>query len=236
MTAGYFGDDVTPLLGDPARAKPAEVGFHQGLIQTWDATTGENTVLVNGALVSDLPILNTGEAVALRAGHVVGLLRFQTTYFILGRITLPNDPQFASASVAFESAGAEGSGFGITTSISAQVGVNIPVPAWADEAIVMIVGFCNLSNSRAVADSAFFEVGAEGGSGGAASQTFAATGAQGSQHTMHASSRNLFDAAGFFGDGIINVQGRANSVGANWTAVASNYMVIHAIAIFRSVI
>lgn len=229
----FSQDDLTPLV--LPRQKEA-LGFHQGVIQAWNSETGQNTVNIAGAFVNDLPILNTGEAIVLKVGHVVAILRFRSTYFILGRITIPQDPQFAGASVAFGSAGAEGIGFGVTTTMMAIVGFNMPVPSWADEAVVFVSGFCNMRNTRAVADYLTFEVGVEGGSGGGAIQGFAANGAAdlGMDHSIHASTRNLLDAAQL-ADGIINLQGRAQASGANWLADPANYMVIHGIAIFRSV-
>lgn len=84
--------DITSLF---TRNSP-DVGYHQGVIQTWNVQTGENTVSVVGSILSNLPMLNITEALVLRPGHVVGLLRFKTNYFILGRIVIPDTPDFFS--------------------------------------------------------------------------------------------------------------------------------------------
>ena len=87
-------DDLVPLLA----AKPAAgVGFRQGVVLTWDQTTAENTVSVGGAVLTNVPVLNTSEAVSLTAGAVVGLLTSGPSWFILGRITIPGTPEAASA-------------------------------------------------------------------------------------------------------------------------------------------
>lgn len=75
-------DDLVPLL---ATASEADVGFRQGRIVTWDAQTGANTVELGGQQFTDLPVLSAS-GISLSAGDVVGLLRYRSTYLILGRI------------------------------------------------------------------------------------------------------------------------------------------------------
>lgn len=87
-------DDLVPVL-----AKPSVVGtgFRQGLIVTWDQETAQNTVMVNGTLLTNLPILNTSEAAILAAGDVVGIMTFGNTIGIMGRFTIPGTPEAVSA-------------------------------------------------------------------------------------------------------------------------------------------
>ena len=80
-------DDTAPLFD---QAGPG-VRFRQGTITAWNAATGQNTVDVANGTLTDVPILNTGEAIALKAGHVVGLLGQGMTWFIIGRITPASD-------------------------------------------------------------------------------------------------------------------------------------------------
>lgn len=84
-------DDLVPLLVPPPQA--VGLGFRQGVIQTWNPANAENTVLVGGTLLQNLPILNTAEALLLGAGDVVGILTYQSSWWILGRITIPGTPQ-----------------------------------------------------------------------------------------------------------------------------------------------
>lgn len=92
----YAADDLTPLL-----ARPTEQGggldFGQGVITSYDPLTASNTVAYRGATLTDLPVLNGSEAVLLTRGAVVGILRSGRSYFILGRITVPNTPEAATA-------------------------------------------------------------------------------------------------------------------------------------------
>lgn len=87
-------DDLVPFLAP----KPTSgVGFRQGVIVTWDTNTAENTVLVGGQLMTNLPVLNTSEAAILAADDVVGILTFGNTWAIMGRFTIPGTPEAASS-------------------------------------------------------------------------------------------------------------------------------------------
>lgn len=80
-------DDLVPLL---AGASEADVGFRQGKIVAWDAQTGANTVELGGQQFTDLPVLSAS-GISLSVGDVVGLLRYRSTYLILGRINTPEN-------------------------------------------------------------------------------------------------------------------------------------------------
>lgn len=80
--------DIAALMtaGMAPPAGNSDIGFHQGVIQSWDDLSGVNTVLVNSSSIPNVRVINSGLGVSYTAGDVVGLLRFQTTYFIMGRI------------------------------------------------------------------------------------------------------------------------------------------------------
>lgn len=138
----YRGDDLVPLL---APAGPG-MTFGQGQVIAWDSETGANTIRYRGAELTDVPILNTGEAIALKAGDVVGLLSVPgsrpgvRSYYIQGRITVPGNPDFASASMKTGAAHAAVQGFAIGTSEAAGLKVSavLPVPAWSNKALVTL--------------------------------------------------------------------------------------------------
>lgn len=75
--------------GDPARGQGGDIGFHQGVVTSWNSLTGENTLMVAGGEVRDIPVLSTADSIMLAEGDSVGLIRFKSTYFILGRIAPP---------------------------------------------------------------------------------------------------------------------------------------------------
>lgn len=71
--------------------------YRKGTILTWNSDTAENTVRIDGAVFTDLPILNGVEALLLQPGAAVGVIDLGTTWAILGRLTIPNTPDAASA-------------------------------------------------------------------------------------------------------------------------------------------
>lgn len=143
-------DDLAPLLrpnGTP------DVGFRQGTVEAWDEATGSNSVNVAGVSISDVPVLNLGEFTLLQPGDVVGLLRFKSTYFILGRIILPRAPDANRATLSFGSDTGRESGFSVTTLPAEGRGlVTIPAPSWADEALVLVTATGQAVNSRTEVD------------------------------------------------------------------------------------
>ena len=142
-----ISDNLAPLFDKGAPG----VRFRQGTVLTWDAETGANTIDLAGGTLTNVPILNTGEAIALRAGHVVGLLGQGSAWFIVGRITMPGDPGFASASVAFAGNFASSTSFPITTTRTPKATVTLNAPAWADEAVVYATASASLGNPNATA-------------------------------------------------------------------------------------
>lgn len=108
-------DDLVPLV----MQKPAAgVGFRQGVIVTWDSNTAENTVIVGGQLMTDLPILNTSEAAILAPGDVVGILTFGSTWGILGRFTIPGTAEAVSSLSSLRTQSADVASVQSTTSSS----------------------------------------------------------------------------------------------------------------------
>lgn len=90
----YPLDDLAPILAD----RPAQgVGYRQGIIKSWNSVTAENTVEVDGAVLTNLPILNTSEALLLQPGDVVGVLAVGESWAILGRLTVPGTAAAASS-------------------------------------------------------------------------------------------------------------------------------------------
>lgn len=137
-----ISDNLAPLFGG---GQPG-VRFRQGTVLTWNADTGANTIDLAGGTLTNVPILNTGEAIALKAGHVVGLLGQGSAWFIVGRITMPGDPGFASASVAFDGDFASSTSFGISATRLPKATVTLQAPAWADEAVVYATASAALGN------------------------------------------------------------------------------------------
>jgi hypothetical protein len=225
-----ISDDLAPLL--VPSAGPG-VRFGQGLVTAWNAITGENTIEWAGGVLTNVPVLNTGEAIALKAGHVVGMLGQGATWFIIGRITPANDPNFASASLAFAAKTAQATGFALATSLATVASVTLDVPPWADEAAVIATAACSLVNTRTSADFASAQTFIDG-DGGPGSQTGFSIGSTGNanqwlQPVIAAHSRVLVP-----GGSTITCEVKVRSQGAAWPTSATNSAGISAMAIFRS--
>ncbi|WP_371409729.1 hypothetical protein OG423_14080 [Micromonospora zamorensis] len=92
--ASYGSDDLTPVLA----AQPAAgAGYRQGIVREWNPNTAENVVEVGGALITNMPVLNTNEVLLLAPGDVVGILTAGPSWCILGRLTVPGTPAAATA-------------------------------------------------------------------------------------------------------------------------------------------
>jgi len=223
-------DDLSVLFGKPDPG----VRFRQGTVQWWDPANGQNIIDVGGASLVNVPILNTGEAIALKDGHVVGMLGYGGSWFLLGRITPANDPNFAGASVAFGGAGASATNFTLSTTQTNKVTTSIAVPSWADEAIVLCTVNCSLTNPRAVIDFANLSATIDGVGGGSAQSGFSPLGDASGNYlqSMSASGQRLITSPG----ATIALAGQVWANGASWGASANNIVNVDAIAVFRSTV
>lgn len=77
-------DDVARLLTSGGQG---DFGFRQGTVISWDAQTGANVIDVGGEPFDNIPMLAIS-SVTMAAGDSVGVLRFKSTYFLLGRIAV----------------------------------------------------------------------------------------------------------------------------------------------------
>ncbi|MFI6308498.1 hypothetical protein ACIBCH_41950 [Amycolatopsis thailandensis] len=66
-----------------------DVALYTGQIQSWDDSTGVNSVVVNGTIVPNMRCLSIGAGIVLVPGDVVMIIRKQTQWFILGKVAAP---------------------------------------------------------------------------------------------------------------------------------------------------
>lgn len=225
-----IAEDIVPLFDPSAPA----VRFRQGQIVAWDPATGSNTIDVGGSTLTDVPILNTGEAIALKAGHIVCMLGQGMSWFIIGRVTPPNDPNFAAASLAFDAENAQATNFALATTLAVKASCTLTVPSWADEAAVMAIGACTLVNPTAAADFGSCAVFIDGVTGPGIQTGYAPIGDATIKNNhvgaMAVSNSRVFAPAG----STITCDMQIRSANAAWSAHASNIAEITALAVFRS--
>lgn len=220
-----ISDNLAALFG----ASTPGMRLRQGTITSWDANNGNNTVDLAGGTLTNVGILNTGEAIALKAGHVVALIGQGSTWFIIGRVTMPGDPQFASASLAFGSALDFRTNFAQPATFTQQAVKTIAVPAWADEAAVTVMSSVSLVNSTAARQQALAYAGINGATGSAMSLGLDAGGSF-PMGALAAFNTMVLTAPG----PTITVQAYADCTAA-LAASPFNVATVNAIAIFRSI-
>lgn len=74
--------DLTPLFN---QAGMSELGFRQGVVVAWNPVAHTNLVDVGGVEIPNVLFLGVIDP-AIDVGSVIGLLRYHSTYFIIGRI------------------------------------------------------------------------------------------------------------------------------------------------------
>lgn len=86
--------DLTDLLTAQPEGPSLPIRYRQGTVTAWNPITLQNTVLVGGALMQDLPVLGVAEAASFRPGVKVGIAVVEgdgvSTWAILGRFVIPN--------------------------------------------------------------------------------------------------------------------------------------------------
>jgi hypothetical protein len=85
-----INDNIGTLFSsDPSDETP--LTLRQGVVESWDPDTGENSIQVGGATVVNIPAL-TSESASLAAGDVVCLLTKGNSWLLVGKVTTPGDP------------------------------------------------------------------------------------------------------------------------------------------------
>ncbi|QFU87886.1 hypothetical protein [Amycolatopsis sp. YIM 10] len=113
-------DILADLMAAQAQApqQSADIGYHTGVVVSWDPISGANTVDINGQQFVNLRVLSSGPGVLFASNDTVVLMRIKTTYFILGRVAAPG----AGAALAMRTA------FAANTGTLSAGGINV----WRD--------------------------------------------------------------------------------------------------------
>lgn len=111
-------DDLASLFGPVPAGASQDMRFRQGVIQTWNPITAQNTVRVGSTILTDVPVFNTSEAILLAAGDVVAIgvigdAGGARTYGIWGRMVIPGTASAGTSLSALRASSAN-----VTTSAS----------------------------------------------------------------------------------------------------------------------
>lgn len=231
-------DDISTLIS--AASKPNnDIGFHQGRVIAWDQATSKNMISMAGAVLTDVPVLNGTEPLLLKEGDIVGMLRFKTSYFVLGRIIVPGQSSLLGTLPGLQQgAGQTEKAFDLTTDPRNVAAKAIMVPEWANQALVMCTVNASVRNTSEGHRFVYLAATVSGGYGGEMyisleSGQFGHVSAA-TQYLMGAESYDVGR------DGPVPL-GRQITVAARMRAsdvmeeTTSNIASVHAIAIFRRV-
>lgn len=67
----------------------SDTGFEIGQIVSWDEASGVNTITVRGTTMNNLKCIQSGIGVLYQPGDTIAVFRFQTNYFVWGKIAAP---------------------------------------------------------------------------------------------------------------------------------------------------
>lgn len=159
-------DDLSLLL----QPKPTEPSFRQGVIKSYDLITGENTIEVAGATLTNVPFLNPGSTNLYFVDDIVVLLKYNSSWAILGRVEAPVAGGTANIGplLSLEITGTDGNfGYAITTTPTIQASLTFTVPSYIKKIRGILTA--NLIGENDTAGSAVLAVQSRYTSGGPAS-------------------------------------------------------------------
>ena len=111
-----MADDLSDLFLARPSTPAQPMMYRTGVVKSWNPVDATNVVTVNGTDFTNLPILNTSEALILTPGDVVGIIDIGTTWAIIGRFTVPGTPAAATSLSAIGTVSDSVSAFESTTS------------------------------------------------------------------------------------------------------------------------
>lgn len=220
--------DLTPLL---APAPAPTVGLRQGTVLSYDPSDGSNTISVAGAVLTDLPLLNIGDTTNLAVGDVVVIVRYGSSWAILGRLIVPGGAALNTTAVDFGSLGETASNFAVSTSYTTKVSGTITAPAWANRVLVHASADATVENTSASLDLLTGRIVIDGAAGGT---NYASVGtAAGEFADRYASiACSAVREVPVTGGQVIDVEFDIQTSTANWTADTGNIANLNATAVF----
>lgn len=79
-------DDLVPVLAGDGGGRP--LGLTQGTVNSWNTTTGANSVTINGTIFSNLKVIGPTSGIATN-DEVMVLKWGSGSWYVLGKLTNP---------------------------------------------------------------------------------------------------------------------------------------------------
>lgn len=221
--------DLAGLFAPPAESE----SYRQGVIQAFNPSTGANSVKVGGATLTNLPILVSGDTVNYAENDVVILMRYQSSWAILGRVVTAGSAELTAAAVDFY-AGHNSNlvVFTITSALQTRSSLTVPTPSWANSALFFASSTLVVSNPSAGTDSARTSTDINGVSGGETTHQVVNDG------NFYSLNTSVARQLGVGGAGPLNpttlIETRIRTNGGTWTN-GGRWTYLNAIGIFRRI-
>jgi hypothetical protein len=205
-------------------------GIRQGTIVTWDVLSGENTISVAGAVLTNVPFMTPGTFFILQAGDPVILLTMRGSWFILGRTVNPGGVQgvgrFTALPVGLNSGTV--SNYSLSTTLVTKVSLTVNVPSWAEVCTVDVSLHALAQNNSGASDFLQVGLGLNGGTQAINTSATVPTATYGSTGVRY--SNQVFVTPG----GTLTIDAQLRAIGGAWAANASNFAFFNGFAIWNS--
>lgn len=152
-----INDDLTSLV-TPGGAPQTE--FRQGVVVTFDSSTGNNTINVAGSVLTNVPTLNPLDAINYATNTVLLLLRMGASWVIVGRPALTGQTNgLFVQETQTDNAGSFdlATGSGVFATPAGQNG-SVTAPPWANRMAFFATATMFATNTSASADFAYVQV------------------------------------------------------------------------------
>jgi hypothetical protein len=143
-----------PLFLPPPNGPALPAQFRQAVLVSFDANTGNNSVLIGQTTVTNLPMLVTGAEIGLEDGDNILVMYLGSTAMIVGKIATPGSANYGASNLARAGFVANASNWAVTTSGTTVItDTSITVPTWANSAQVIAFGGASTHNSLGTLDN-----------------------------------------------------------------------------------
>ncbi len=229
-------DDLSSVLAEMRPGVPP-LAVRQGTIVSFSLFTGLSQVNIGGAVFDNVPLLSPAGMVFFKTGDPVLLLRFGSSWTILGR-TVSVGGSISAIGRFFEVSGtysgATGSGYALTTSYVTQATLAISVPIWAEVATITATLASQARNTSGAADLTQARILFPDGNTVAMTGTSTPTGAAAALSNFSSQTVNGHYQMAVTPGGTLTLEGQVKAFGASWAANAGNAAFVQATVAWNS--
>lgn len=230
-------DDLTDLL----TPQPDDgFGFRQGRLLTYTPSTGANTVLVGGGVLTNLPVVIEGGPANLQGddvlgpglGNVIIIMKMKSAWAILGRVLIPGNADVIDSGLVTQSGRLQNASFAASATSTAVINLTTQVPSWANKLVLQSCFQCTIIGTAGGAGRLAINIQTDGPAGTIAiAPTPTLANVQVSYNSTTSSSITMSDAVGLgplAPGSLITVRGIVTIGPTDGTNICSGWMTLTA--------